>query len=80
MTRALALSEAPEIRVNAVAPGVAETRWIEGMETFADEYRRKNPLQRLARPEDVAEAILGLVVNDFITGHTLVVNGGVTVL
>ncbi len=80
MTRALALSEAPEIRVNAVAPGVAETRWIEGMEEFADEYRRKNPLQRLGRPEDVAEAILGLVVNDFITGHTLVVNGGVTVL
>ena len=80
MTRALAISQAPEIHVNAVAPGVAETRWIEGMESFADEYRRNNPLQRLGRPEDVAEAILGLVLNDFITGHTLVVNGGVTML
>ena len=80
MTRALAISQAPEIRVNAVAPGVTETRWIQGIEPFADAYRRKNPLQRLARPEDVAEAIFGLVVNDFITGQTLVVDGGRTLL
>ena len=80
MTRALAISQAPEIRVNAVAPGVTETRWIQGIEPCADAYRRKNPLQRLARPEDVAEAIFGLVVNDFITGQTLVVDGGRTLL
>ena len=80
MTRALAVSQAPEILVNAVAPGVVETRWIQGMELFADEYRRKNPLQRLARPDDVAEAIFALVVNNYITGHTLVVDGGRTLL
>ena len=80
MTRALAKSQAPEIRVNAVAPGVTETRWIQGIEPLADEYRRKNPLQRLARPDDVAEAIFALVVNDYITGHTLVVDGGRTLL
>ena len=80
LTRALAISQAPTIRVNAVAPGVVETRWIDDLQEFADQYRKINPLQRLARPEDVAEAILGLVVNDFITGHTLVVNGGRTLL
>ena len=80
MTLALAVSQAPEIRVNAVAPGVVETRWIEKIKPLADAARRKNPLQRLACPDDIAEAILGLVVNDFITGHTLVVNGGATLV
>ena len=80
MTLALAVSQAPEIRVNAVAPGVVETRWIDRIKPLADAARRKNPLQRLARPNDIAEAILGLVVNDFITGHTLVVNGGATLV
>ena len=80
MTLALAISQAPAIRVNAVAPGVVETRWIDKIKPLADEARRKNPLQRLACPNDIAEAILGLVVNDFITGHTLVVNGGATLV
>ncbi len=80
MTLALAISQAPEIRVNAVAPGVVETRWIDKIRPLADAARRKNPLRRLARPNDIAEAILGLVVNDFITGHTLVVNGGATLV
>ena len=83
MTLALAISQAPAIRVNAVAPGVVQTRWIDKIKPLADEARRKNPLQRLvhqACPNDIAEAILGLVVNDFITGHTLVVNGGATLV
>ncbi len=78
MTRALARSQAPEIRVNAVAPGITRTRWIRTIEPLVEDYRKKTPLQRLARPEDVAEAIFGLVVSDFITGQTLVVNGGST--
>lgn len=80
MTLALAISQAPEIRVNAVAPGIVETRWIDKIRPLADAARRKNPLQRLACPNDIAEAILSLVVNDFITGHTLVVNGGATLV
>jgi 3-oxoacyl-[acyl-carrier protein] reductase len=76
MTRALAVSQAPHIRVNAVAPGVVETRWISGMENFTDQHRRATPLKRVAYPEDVAIAIFGLVINEFITGHTVVVDGG----
>ena len=76
ITRALAVSQAPEIRVNAVAPGVVETRWIEGMEEFTDPHREATPMGRLATPEDVALAVFGLAINEFITGKTLVVDGG----
>lgn len=76
ITRALAISQAPQIRVNAVAPGVVETRWIEGMEEFTEPHREATPMKRLATPEDVALAIFGLAVNEFITGKTLVVDGG----
>ena len=76
ITRALAISQAPEIRVNAVAPGVVETRWIEGMEEFTEPHREATPMKRLATPKDVALAIFGLAVNEFITGKTLVVDGG----
>jgi 3-oxoacyl-[acyl-carrier protein] reductase len=78
MNHAFAVSQAPDIRVNAVAPGVVQTRWISGMETFTDKHRQVTPLKRVAYPEDVATAIFGLVINDFITGHTLVVDGGRT--
>ena len=76
ITRALAVSHAPDIRVNAVAPGVVETRWIEGMEEFTEPHREATPMKRLATPEDVALAVFGLAVNEFITGKTLVVDGG----
>ena len=76
ITRALAISQAPQIRVNAVAPGVVETRWIEGMEEVTEPHREATPMKRLATPEDVALAIFGLAVNEFITGKTLVVDGG----
>ena len=78
LTRALAVSQAPDIRVNAVAPGIVETRWISGMEAFADKHRDVTPLKRVAHPEDVANAIFGLAINEFVTGHTFVVDGGRT--
>ncbi len=78
MTKALAISQAPEVRVNAVAPGVVETRWIKGWEQFTDPHRERTPLQRHATPEDVATTIYGLVINPFVTGQTIVVDGGRT--
>lgn len=78
MTRALAISQAPDVRVNAVAPGVVETRWIKGWEQFTDPHRERTPLQRHAAPEDVAATIYGLVINPFVTGQTVIVDGGRT--
>lgn len=76
MTRSLAISGAPNVSVNAVAPGVIETRWIEGWEAFTDPHRDATPLQRHASAEDVAMAIYGLIINPFMTGQTITVDGG----
>jgi len=78
MTRALAASAAPEVSVNAVAPGVVETRWIAGWEEFTDPHREATPMKRHAKPEDVAMAIYGLILNPFTTGETIRVDGGRT--
>lgn len=78
ITRGLAASSAPEVSVNAVAPGVVETRWIEGWEKFTDPHREATPMKRHAQPEDVALAIFGLILNPFTTGETIRVDGGRT--
>lgn len=78
MTRSLAISGAPEVSVNAVAPGVIETRWIEGWEEFTDPHRAATPMQRHASAHDVAMAIYGLIINPFMTGQTITVDGGRT--
>ncbi len=74
-TKALAKELAPAICVNAVAPGIVS--WPEG---FDEEKREKQiskiPLKRIARPEEIAQAIIGLIENDYITGQTLCVDGG----
>ena len=79
LTKALAVSQAPDIRVNAVAPGVVLTRWVADFdESFNRKHREETPLGRLAGPEDVAVAIYGLLISDFVTGKTLIVDGGRT--
>lgn len=78
LTRSLAISQAPRIRVNAVAPGLVNTRWVKGWDEFIRENREATPLQRVAEPEDIANAILGLVINELVTGQVLVVDGGKT--
>ncbi len=82
MTVALARTLAPEIRVNAVAPGFIEGRWLQGglgerYEGSLAAVATRTPLGRVARPEDVAQAILALVESaDFVTGQTIAVDGG----
>jgi len=74
LTRCLARALAPEITVNAVAPG---TITFEGdaAELEAD-YVRRAPLGRTGKGSDIAEAVAFLVESDFITGQVLVVDGG----
>jgi pteridine reductase len=75
LTKVAALAYAPSVRVNAVAPGpvlkpdhMSEARWAQlGTEL---------PIGQAGEPADVAEAIIFLLKNDFITGETLVVDGG----
>jgi NAD(P)-dependent dehydrogenase (short-subunit alcohol dehydrogenase family) len=80
-TRALARDVADDnIRVNCVAPGVIRTRFHEKMtpEAKAHNLAVRIPLHREGTAEDVAEAVRLLVTNEFITGETIVVDGGCT--
>lgn len=78
-TRALALSLAPEVRVNAVAPGWIKTAWGEtAPEPWNARALRETPLARWGRPDDVARVALFLASPDaaFLTGQIVRVNGG----
>lgn len=76
LTRLLASALAPEIRVNAVAPGLTDTPWSAGWDDARSAYRAKAPLQRIGDPEDVADACLSLVGLRHVTGEVLFVDGG----
>src|SRR5687768_3057593 len=75
ITRALAKRLAPRLRVNAVAPGAVllPDDWTE-----ADAQRLVNttPLARLGSPDDVIQAVLYLIDAEYVTGQTLIVDGG----
>jgi pteridine reductase len=75
MTRGLAHALAPEVRVNAVAPGVVLLPDGWGEED-AERLRVTTPLQRLGTPEDVAGAVVYLLEADYVTGEVLTVDGG----
>ena len=77
LTKCLARALAPEVRVNAVAPGVVNTRWVAGQEAHVKRQSEGTLLGRVAGPDDIADPILGLILHaDFVTGQTLIVDGG----
>jgi 3-oxoacyl-[acyl-carrier protein] reductase len=77
LTKCLARALAPKVRVNAVAPGVVETRWVGDNEEFKAAGRAATPLGRNATAEDVAAAVRYLAVDaTFVTGQVHNVDGG----
>lgn len=76
VTRLLALSLAPDIRVNAVAPGLVDTPltadWTEAQQL----WKAGSPMRRAASPEDIAQAVAMLVASDYLTGEILLSDGG----
>jgi ketoreductase RED2 len=79
LTRLLAATVGPEVRVNAVAPGLVETPRTQGKDFFApiaEQVSRLAPLRRVGQPEDVAEAVTALVGAAYTTGQVLLVDGG----
>lgn len=74
VTRGLAVELAPDVRVNAVAPGII---WVPGEEEDAEPDAARWPMQRLGSPADLTEAVLFLASGAaYITGHVLPVDGG----
>jgi 3-oxoacyl-[acyl-carrier protein] reductase len=86
MTRALAVALAPEVRVNAVAPAFTDTGWLRNHYTVRYEEAAARaagsiPLKRVATAGDIAAAIVSLVTGgDYVTGQTLVVDGGLSLV
>ncbi|UGQ11776.1 SDR family oxidoreductase [Yinghuangia sp. ASG 101] len=78
MTRLLAGVLGPEVRVNAVAPGLVDTPWTAG-EAFApirEQVAALAPLRRVGTTDDVADAVWGLVEFPYTTGEVVLVDGG----
>ena len=75
MTRGLAHALAPEVRVNAVAPGVVllPEGWSDA---DAEHLRSTTPLQRIGSPDDVAQAVVYLLEAEYVTGEVIRVDGG----
>ncbi len=76
MTRLLALSLAPDIRVNAVAPGLVDTPLTADWTQAQQLWKTRAPLGRAARPEDIAQIVSLLVASDYLTGEVVLADGG----
>ncbi len=82
LTITLAKALAPEIRVNAVAPGFITGRWLQNglgpaYEMVKENIAQKTPLGKVSDPADVAAAIVSLITGSrMVTGQVLVVDGG----
>lgn len=76
MTRLLALSLGPDIRVNAVAPGLVDTPLTADWTDAQALWRERAPMHRAASPEDIAHAVAMLVDSDYLTGEVLLSDGG----
>lgn len=81
LTKSLALEYAPKnIRVNAVCPGYVESGMVnkEALGEFYDGLVARHPIGRLGRAEEIAHGIVFLCENEFVTGCSLLIDGGYT--
>jgi ketoreductase RED2 len=76
MTALLANVVGPDVRVNAVAPGLVRTPWTRDWGPLHDAMTTRNPLQRSAEPDDIASVIVDVAASAYMTGQVVVVDGG----
>ena len=79
MTVLLAKVVGPEVRVNAVAPGLIDTPWTESWDAARGYVEGVAPLRRTGTPDDVAEVIVALADAGYVTGQVIAVDGGLTI-
>ncbi|MFD9205885.1 SDR family NAD(P)-dependent oxidoreductase [Streptomyces sioyaensis] len=70
----------PEIRINAVAPGLIDTPWTEGWDALRSTVVKTAPLARTGTPRDVADVVLGFASSRYVTGQVVVVDGGLSLV
>lgn len=76
VTRLLALALGPDIRVNAVAPGLVETPMTAGWPDMLETWNSRSPMKRPAKPDDIADLVAALCANDYVTGEIVIADGG----
>lgn len=76
LTTLLAKYAGDEVRVNAVAPGLVATPWTSDWDDLKGIVTAMAPLHRVATPDDVADACQAMIMSRYVTGQTLLVDGG----
>jgi 3-oxoacyl-[acyl-carrier protein] reductase len=85
LTVTLARVLAPEIRVNCVAPGFIDTRWLargygERFAAMREAARQHTPLRDAGQPEHMAQVVVSVITGmDWVTGQTIIADGGATI-
>jgi ketoreductase RED2 len=79
LTVLLAKVVGPEVRVNAVAPGLIDTPWTADWEFQRAAVEAVTPLKRIGQPADVAEVVLALAGAAYVTGQVVAIDGGLTI-
>jgi ketoreductase RED2 len=78
LTALLANVTGPEVRVNAVAPGLVRTPWTAGWGPLHDSMDRRVPAGRSGEPGDIASVIVDVAASRYLTGQVVVVDGGMS--
>jgi ketoreductase RED2 len=78
VTRLLANVVGPEVRVNAVGPGLVDTPWTEDWDDVRAGVNAMAPLKRSGQPDDIAEVVLALIASTYVTGQVWVIDGGLS--
>jgi ketoreductase RED2 len=78
LTALLANVTGPEVRVNAVAPGLVDTPWTAEWADLHEAVKFMAPMGRAALPEDVAEVIHTLIDSTYVTGQVWLIDGGLS--
>jgi ketoreductase RED2 len=80
LTKFLAKHCGPEIRANAIAPGVIMTPRTEKFEEALNKFKTKTPLKRIGEPKDIAELALAVIRSNYINGEVILADGGFSVM
>jgi len=80
LTTILAKFAGGGIRVNAVAPGLVDTPWTQEWDVQREFVTATAPLRRIATPEDVTDACIGIIGARYLTGQTVLVDGGLSLM
>jgi ketoreductase RED2 len=80
LTVLLAKVVGPEVRVNAVAPGLVDTPWTEDWSEIRALVGALAPLKRSGQPTDVAQVVVALAAAPYVTGQVVAIDGGLTLV